>query len=466
MASSMDPATLSLIYQTLAASVPNQKGLSSSGASTSQSMGLEQDYEEIRKLIPPIGASEIDALERSFSKEIPCLFPSMGTIYAASKDDDEHVMEERVHDTKERVHRVREMYDREIQLANSLQQSIDQKLREKKLRQRESDLKKSEAFKMKEKLVSNQQKFAELQGLCRDIQTQCKDAQDSKNKLVLMEKDKTDMLEVECRESIDSVMEKIAEDQVEIDKKLMENEGLKRKLEKFKHNLDLLRDRAENEKKVADLTQKLTEAKKAQYDYNQEQQRLKENSVKAKLRHQEEVIHQLKKQIKFFDAKFVEFETTITQSRTVLEAFEEKKAELEKQLDTLKDNNAGLVTSSKNEDVKLIGAMQRSRELRDEVAMAKAEYEETEKKCRELQAARKQALSNAPPPAPSTSSASTSSAVVPPPLTTNPISATATRSAATPIHGTATASTLPTEVGIGSPVSSPSSDLSRKSPPR
>jgi chromosome segregation ATPase len=319
------------------------------------------------------------------------------------------------------------------------------------------------------------------------FQTQCKEATLSKNKLLLLEKDKTDMLEIECRESISSVMQKIAEDQVDIDRKIAENEDLRLKLERFEHNLALLRDRAENEKKVSDLTQKLNEAKKAQYDYNQEQQRLKENSVKAKLRHQEEVIHQLKKQIKFFDAKFVEFESTIAQSRTVLGKFEEKKSELEMQLEKLREDNAGLVNKSRQEDVKLISAMQRSSELRLEVSAVKCEYDKTEKTCRQLQTTRKQALSksadaNPPPPRDNSSSTSSSSSAAATAYSTA-YSANATANAnanATaigsgsgiaslplpPPPSTAHSSLLPTEVGVGSPVSSPSAHLLKKSPPQ
>ena len=65
-----------------------------------------------------------------------------------------------------------------------------------------------------------------------------------------------------------------------------------------------MRAREENEKRMIELSAQLDEARKAQREHDFAQQKVRENKAKANLRHQEEVIHKLKTQIKFFISDF------------------------------------------------------------------------------------------------------------------------------------------------------------------
>jgi hypothetical protein len=103
-------------------------------------------------------------------------------------------------------------------------------------------------------------------------------------------------------------------------------------------------------------------------------------------------VHQIKEQLKLFAAKFLEFEATLTKSDAVMNHFEEKQGILSGMLDSLRADHSELKKRAELEDVSLIAAVEKGRVTEGEMVGLRAVQEKLEKKCRKLQAGRKELL--------------------------------------------------------------------------
>ena len=83
-----------------------------------------------------------------------------------------------------------------------------------------------------------------------------------------------------------------------------------------------------NEQRTKELTAKLEAAKLAQRTYLEEQEKLKRDACKSKIIHTGETVAQLEQQLLMYDAKFVEFESTLTRTNEIMAQLAERELSL------------------------------------------------------------------------------------------------------------------------------------------
>lgn len=231
--------------------------------------------------------------------------------------------------------------------------------------------------------------LSDVSDLCRNLQLLVKEKDARNRKLLEEESEKTASIERECGASLGSVSTKIDAEEADIAVKAQENSDLRSKIDQFRDHLELRRERQRNEEKTKDLMAKLEAAKAAQKAYLDEQDRMKRDSCKSKIVHTHETILQLKAQLSMFDKKFVEFESTLERTESVMHQMLERETSLTAVVQRLKDVRAALAKQTAQADAELIAALDEKKTVEDELQLAKRLAADAEKRCRQLQAKRK-----------------------------------------------------------------------------
>jgi hypothetical protein len=278
--------------------------------------------------------------------------------------------------------------------AQSLVSSLEEKIKYWRALRTERDQNINQMFQKRQGLVTLEEKIKELEDICRNLQKLAKEKDDYRSQLVLQEKMKTDQLQSECLQSIAAVTTKIEEEEEELKQKAQENEELQSKLEQFTYHMRLRKEKVRNEERARELQAKLEEAKRAQFDYFQEQEKLKAQSLKSRVHHLEETVHSLRSQLSNYGGKFEEFEDTLKRSAAVLDKVDEREATLNEILSNMKCESLTLKQKATEADVSIIQALEQKRVEENEFIKVKATYEKFEKKCRKLMLQRQQVMKN------------------------------------------------------------------------
>ena len=312
---SADEVNLSLIYSRLAV-LENQAEKQSS----SSSRHAAADDSANPFTVKDVTQDELDAIEKSF-QEIIAEFEGLTKVPHEQSEFSVVINQEMLYKLDGAVLN-EECNQEELHSAFKDKSSLLKQAKAKR------DVYTSENFRFRQELVSCSEKLKEYEELCRNFQSVCKDKQEFHAKSLALEVEKTAQLNRECSDSIAKVMVKVEAEEAELSEKQAENESLSAKLEQFKEHLDMQKKRVENEQRAKELELKLEAAKKAQAEYLSEQERLKKDSLKAKVRTAEEKVNQLNEQLEMFKAKFIEFDETLKKSGEVTHQFELREASL------------------------------------------------------------------------------------------------------------------------------------------
>ncbi len=290
------------------------------------------------------------------------------------------------------IDNVRVLFLAEEQYAQSLIAALDEKIKHWRAVKTERDQNINQMFQKRQGLVTLENQIRELEEICRNLQKIAKEKDDQRGQLVMLEKEKSDQLQTECIQSIDTVTKKIEEEEFELEQKAKENEDLQAKLEQFTYHMSLRKEKARNEEKARELQMQLEYAKRAQVDYFREQQDLKSKSLKSRVIHLQETVHSLKTQLGSYTGKFEEFEDTLRRSGSVLEKVDEREIALTEILLRMREDSANLKHKSTEADVSIIKALEHKRVEEFEYNKAKSNFEKLEKKCRKLMLQRQEIL--------------------------------------------------------------------------
>ena len=292
----------------------------------------------------------------------------------------------------ETLTKLRVLFLAEQQFTDTLARSLVEKLEKWKKLLQDKELLVREKTRKREEQSTRSARIFELEDICRNLQKLAKEKDEQRSHVVEAEKEKTEHLRNECVQSIQSVLGKIEEEESDLLNKEKENEDLKLKLEQFMYHMNLRREKIKSEEKKKDLEMQLEQARKAQIDFFQEQERLRAQSYKSRIHHLHETIFNLKQQLNSFSGKFGDFESTLEKSAQVLETVDEREIALKQLLDKLSEDSATLKKKAAEADVKIITTMEQKRTEEGELVKAKANYEKLEKKCRMLMKKRQDML--------------------------------------------------------------------------
>lgn len=312
---SVDEVNLSLIYSRLAVLENQSEKLSSSSSRHANADDSVNPF-----TIKDVTPEELEAIEKSFA-EIIAEFASLTKLPHEQSETAVTINQEMLYKL-DGVVLNEECNQEEL---HTLYKEKSSQLKQAKAKR---DVFTSENFRFRQELVSCSEKLKEYEELCRNFQGVCKDKQEFHAKSLELEVEKTAQLNRECSDSIGKVMVKVTAEEEELAEKQAENESLSGKLEQFKEHLDMQKKRVENEQRAKELELKLEAAKKAQSDYLAEQERLKRDSLRAKVSTAEEKVNQLNEQLEMFKAKFIEFDETLTKSGEITQQFEVREASL------------------------------------------------------------------------------------------------------------------------------------------
>lgn len=312
---SADEVNLSLIYSRLAVLENQSEKLSSSSARHAATDDSVNPF-----TIKDVTQEELDAIEKSF-EEIIAEFENLTKLPHEQSETLVTINQEMLYKLDGAI--LNEECNQEE--LHSLFKEKSSQLRQAKAKR---DVYTSENFRFRQELVSCSEKLKEYEELCRNFQSVAKDKQEFNAKSLEVEVEKTAQLNRECSDSIGKVMVKVEAEEAELAEKQAENESLSVKLEQFKEHLDMQKRRVENEQRAKELELKLEAAKKAQSDYLSEQERLKKDSLRAKVHTAEEKVNQLNEQLEMFKSKFLEFDDTLKKSGEITQQFEVREATL------------------------------------------------------------------------------------------------------------------------------------------
>eukprot|EP01031_Cornospumella_fuschlensis_P037149 gene37149-45091_t len=124
----------------------------------------------------------------------------------------------------EGVSRVRLLFLAEQQFSESLHKAISDKLNKVKAFRSERDGKAADMFRVREDLLRQDNRLRDVEELCRSLQKLCKEKDEQRVTMIQQEREKTQHLERECVQSIESVNKKIAEEEKDLELKALENE--------------------------------------------------------------------------------------------------------------------------------------------------------------------------------------------------------------------------------------------------
>lgn len=188
------------------------------------------------------------------------------------------------------------------------------------------------------------------------------------------------------------MLRKIEDDERDIDQKCAENEQLQLKLDQFQTHLQQRRQREENLKQARLLEARLEEAKAAQRGFHLQQLRQKAGASKARVRHLQETVYQLKEQQQLFVERFAEFDVTLVKSDQVVKQLEEREAAMAGMVQSLREEQAELRRKAEQEDVQLIATVELGRLTEADLEPLRTTMKKLEKKCRKLQTQRKELI--------------------------------------------------------------------------
>eukprot|EP01031_Cornospumella_fuschlensis_P038100 gene38100-46295_t len=316
----------------------------------------------------------------------------------------------------EGVSRVRLLFLAEQQFSEALHKAISDKLNKVKAFRSERDGKAADMFRVREDLLRQDNRLRDVEELCRSLQKLCKEKDEQRVTMIQQEREKTQHLERECVQSIESVNKKIAEEEKDLELKALENEQLETKLEQFSQHLQLRREKMQNEAKAKELRAQLEGARKAQNDYNKAQDRLRRESIKSKVRHLEEAVHALQQQLSIYGGKFDEFDDTLNKSFSILKKVDERVDTLDTMVQKLSAENEFLKAQVSEADVSFIRAVETKKLLEGDLAGLQAMHEKLDRKVRKLlskrqELAKKVAVEGAGSAGAAVSSTSSSSSV-------------------------------------------------------
>eukprot|EP01038_Epipyxis_sp_PR26KG_P009043 gene9043-12192_t len=313
----------------------------------------------------------------------------LNEIFAKFGIVDESLNEESI---KLKLQKVKELIGMRIEKNQVISELINAKINDLSKLKKEKENFDAEYFRVQQGTMMNDIACQELQESCRKLQIKSKENQEGYANLLEQEQNKTYMLTKECNESIMSISNKVMNEENDINQKEEENKDLNEKLLRFNNHLTLRNEHIQHLKHTRDLEKQLTEARKAQLDYHENQRETRNNSYLSQIRHLEDTISQIKVQLHMFGSKFVEFEDTINKSSDVINQFDERLDILEKLSTKLNSDNVLLRDMAKQEDVKLINGLAEKNKLEDLLKSKKSQLEILEKKCRKLQKKRKEIL--------------------------------------------------------------------------
>jgi myosin heavy subunit len=308
----------------------------------------------------------------------------------------------------ESIDRIRILFLAEQQFADSLQASLQDKIKKTQAFQSERDGHASEAFRLREEMMKLEVRNENLEELCRNLQKLAKEKDTQRQQMVESEKLKSEHLEAECLQSIASVSKKIEQEEEELHQKELENASLREKLQEFKAHLNLRKEKRQNELRAQELQRRLHEARHAQATYLKEQDQLRRNSTKARIHQMGETVQSLRRQLSSYASKFTEFEITLERSAEVLDKISERQVTLSQIGERLNEEHRALKARAGEADVQVIQTIEQQRLLNSDISSMRAHYEKLEKKCRKL-LLRRQELLKAPKTTASTTSTSSSS---------------------------------------------------------
>mmetsp|Transcript_16621 Transcript_16621/g.28134 ORF Transcript_16621/g.28134 Transcript_16621/m.28134 type:complete len:480 (+) Transcript_16621:32-1471(+) len=284
---------------------------------------------------------------------------------------------------------VRDIFEQEQQKLANNASSMKKKITLYKSRKNDCDKLLADTYRMKDGITYYNSQLQDLTELCRKLQTLSKEKIESNSKLVNGEREKTAKIEKECSDSLNSVGEKIQAEETDIVSKEAENEDLRAKLEQFKSHLDLQREKLSNEARTKDLIAQLEEAKLAQKNYYAQQDMMRRDACRSKIIHSQETVHQLEQQLLVYNSKFGEFEETLSRSNDVLKELEGREGLLQEAVNKLQAENADWQSRAAQANVNLISAVDRQKKQELELKATQQQVQKAEKKCRQLQARRK-----------------------------------------------------------------------------
>ncbi len=199
--------------------------------------------------------------------------------------------------TSDTVKNIRVLFLAEQQFSDTLQQSISEKLKKLRTTQSTQDKLIPEIFRFREDLMKQEKKLNDYEELCRNLQKLSKEKDDHRRMLIEHEKNKSKQLEQECLQSIETVTKKIEEEENDLLITSNENQDLQMKLDQFMIHLKIRKEKLKNEEKTKELYFRLKEAKKSQFFYFIEQEKLKLSSYQSNINHAKETIHHLQSQV-------------------------------------------------------------------------------------------------------------------------------------------------------------------------
>jgi chromosome segregation ATPase len=286
------------------------------------------------------------------------------------------------------IEAIRNLFEEEHKAKVDVSNAISLKSKDYHARKLSTDQLTAETIRFRETLKALHPQVSEMSELCRSLQTLEKEKNDHNLKLLGVEKEKSASIERECGSSLTSVTTKIAAEEADIDSKDAENEELRTKLEQFRAHLELRREKQRNEERTRELAAKLEAAKLAQKSYADEQDKMKRARCKSKIAHTQETVLQLQEQLRMYDAKFAEFESTLLRTAEVMAQLDEREAALKSAVQVLRGTNGDLKARAAHADVALIAALDGKKAAEERLAAVRAAVLSAEKHCRAVQAKR------------------------------------------------------------------------------
>ena len=285
---------------------------------------------------------------------------------------------------------VRVLFEEEHKIKDELTKSLTVKANLYNNRKLGMDKLIADSIRLRESITALQPQLLEVGELCRSLQTLEKEKSEHHAKMLACEKEKTASIDKECGNSLSSVSGKIDAEEADIDLKAKENDELRDKLDQFRSHLELRKEKLRNDEKTRELKGKLEAAKLAQRAYVEEQERMKRDSCRSKIIHSEETILNLQNQLKMYDEKFQEFDSTIRRTAEIMGQLDERETMLLSVVTKLRADGADWKTRASQAEVALINVLDEKKKAEEDLASLRASVSKSEKKCRLMQTHRKE----------------------------------------------------------------------------
>ena len=385
---SIDQSNLALIYSKLAV--------------------FENSTESAEDLLQNLGTKfTADKLTSSSQQSIEEAFDQVSAgLYTASSASDGR---ETVVINRDAALRVKELIETEKKRVSENDRLVKGKVDVLRKVLKEYDEQNANVFRARQETDTLNAKCKTLGQLCRSLQNLAKEKEANDVKILETEKESTARIDKECKQSVEGIQAKIAAEEADLDKMEAENTELEQKLSQFKQHLQLRREKRKNEERTKQLMAQLEEAQDAQRRFQLQQREHKRNALQLQIATTTEGISQLNEQLTLYAEKFKEFEDTLERSTVVLGKLEEQQTSLQTKVITLQQECEEWKGKVGQADLNLIQAVDQRDTTAAEVSAIKTALQKLEKKCRKLQARRKEMLSMQASQNAATGSASSSS---------------------------------------------------------